>query len=151
MTSMLPQNKTFKCCITAGIYVDESTKQFSSLFVLGCSSNSSIFSDIRDLNITILQLHSVALSTFTSHSWQCYVRLIYTHWFHFNSIVTSFLWYHNLIFMLILLIMKCQLHMYMYYKYFRNGHYVSVIRGIPYQQFRVAKHNAERHKNIRVG
>lgn len=147
MTSMLPQNKTFKCCITAGIYVDESTKQFSSLFVLGCSSNSSIFSDIRQY----LQLHSVALSTFTSHSWQCNVRLIYTHWFHFNSIVTSFLWYHNLIFMLILLIMKCQLHMYMYYKYFRNGHYVSVIRGIPYQQFRVAKLSAVRHKNIRVG
>lgn len=41
--------------------------------------------------------------------------------------------------------------MYMYYKYFRNGHYVSVIRGIPYQQFRVAKLSAVRHKNIRVG
>lgn len=149
MTSMLPQNKTFKCCITAGIYVDESTKQFSSLFVLCCSSNSSIFSDIRDLNITIF---AVAFSS-TQHIYisQCNVRLIYTHWFHFNSIVTSFLWYHNLIFMLILLIMKCQLHMYMYYKYFRNGHYVSVIRGIPYLQFRVAKHNAVRHKNIRVG
>lgn len=24
-------------------------------------------------------------------------------------------------------------------------------RGIPYQQFRVAKHNAVRHKNIHVG
>lgn len=60
---MLPQNKTFKCCITAGIYVDESTKQFSSLFVLCCSSNSSIFSDIRDLNITIF---AVAFSS-TQH------------------------------------------------------------------------------------
>lgn len=41
--------------------------------------------------------------------------------------------------------------MYMYYKYFRNGHYVSVIRRIPYKLFRVAKHNAVRYKNVHVG